>query len=615
MLPGRAAPGIERRRGRPARTNPAALRQTGPMTQPDPVMLRATDLGRRFGSLWAIRGVDLEVYRGEVLGLLGPNGAGKTTTVRLLTALIEPSEGRATVDGLDVVERPDDVRARVGILTETPGLYDKLSATANLEFFGRLYGLDAATRAERIEHYLRLFSLWERRDDVAGTFSKGMKQKLAIARALLHDPAVVFLDEPTAALDPEAAYIVREAIEALRRLGRTIVLATHNLDEADRLCDRVAFIRGALLRVDSPAGLRGSLGGHGVEVGLGGAVSGASGDAASEGDRRGDRGCPCGAGRHGRVGQRHATPDHDRGSGGRHSRDRACPGRGRCRRPRGPRARHLTRAGLLRRHGRPARPGRGGLMRGWMVGTVLRREWSETVRNRLLMSTILLPPVILTIAPLALAGVVGDRALPQALLDQVLAQRPEWASFTPSELAGAFAVQQFLVFFLLMPAYIPLSIATFSIIGEKQARTLEPVLATPIRTGELLAGKAIAALVPGVVAGWVTYVVFVVLASVVYGPNLFGVVTDGSWLAGVFALGSGRRAVVRGGRGDREFAGQRPTGGPAGRWHRDRADHRDDPPPGDRHGPRRRVRVSAARRDRAGDQRRRAADRRRAVRS
>ena len=231
-------------------------------------MLRATGLGRRFGDLCPNRGVDLEVSRGEVLGLLGPNGAGKTTTVRLLTALIEPTEGRASVDGLDVVERPEEVRARVWILTETPGLYEKLSATANLDFFGRLYGLDAATRAERIEHYLRLFSLWERRDDVAGNFSKGMKQKLAIARALLHEPAVVFLDEPTAALDPEAAYIVREAIEALRRSGRTIVLATHNLDEADRLCDRVAFVRGGLLRVDSPAGLRGSMGGHGVEIGL-----------------------------------------------------------------------------------------------------------------------------------------------------------------------------------------------------------------------------------------------------------------------------------------------------------------------------------------------------------
>ncbi len=198
--------------------------------------------------------------RGEVLGLLGPNGAGKTTTVRLLTALIEPSEGTAAVDGFDVRDQPDEVRTRVGILTETPGLYERLPATANLEFFARLYGVDPVTRAERIEHYLRLFGLWDRRDDVAGTFSKGMKQKLAIARALLHDPSVVFLDEPTAALDPEAAFIVREAIEALRDAGRTIVLATHNLDEADRLCDRIAFVRGGLVRIDTPAALRGATG-------------------------------------------------------------------------------------------------------------------------------------------------------------------------------------------------------------------------------------------------------------------------------------------------------------------------------------------------------------------
>ena len=228
-------------------------------TDPDRT-LHATGLGRRFDDRWAVRDVSLDVRRGEVLGLLGPNGAGKTTTVRMLTALIEPTEGTATVEGLDIRTQADAVRSRVGILTETPGLYDKLSARANLDFFGRLYGLDARTRAHAIERWLRLFGLWDRRDDIAGTFSKGMRQKLAIARALLHEPAVVFLDEPTAALDPEAAFVVRDAVEQLRRAGRTIVLATHNLDEADRLCDRIAFVRGGLLRVDSPSGLRGSLG-------------------------------------------------------------------------------------------------------------------------------------------------------------------------------------------------------------------------------------------------------------------------------------------------------------------------------------------------------------------
>ena len=227
---------------------------------PETTALRADRLGRRFGERWAVRDVTFDVRQGEVLGLLGPNGAGKTTTVRMLTALIAPSEGTASVAGANVVREPDLVRSRVGILTETPGLYDRLSAAANLDFYGRLYGLDTATRAERLERYLRLFGLWERRDDPAGTFSKGMKQKLAIARALLHDPAVVFLDEPTAALDPEAAFVVREAISSLRGAGRTIVLATHNLDEADRLCDRIAFVRGELLRIDSPARLRGSHG-------------------------------------------------------------------------------------------------------------------------------------------------------------------------------------------------------------------------------------------------------------------------------------------------------------------------------------------------------------------
>ncbi len=187
-------------------------------------------------------------------------------------------------------------------------------------------------------------------------------------------------------------------------------------------------------------------------------------------------------------------------------------------------------------------------MRRSILGTILRREWAETVRNRLLMATILVPPIILTIAPIAVGGLVSDRSLPADFAAQIIVQRPDWATFRPSELAGAFAVQQFLAFFLLMPAYIPLSIATFSIIGEKQARTLEPVLAAPIRTVELLTGKAIAALVPGVLAGWLTYVAFATLASVIYGPRLLGVVTDPSWLAGVFLLGPvvGLSSVVTG---------------------------------------------------------------------
>ena len=219
-------------------------------------MVRTIGLGRRFGDQWAIRDLDLELAPGEVFALLGPNGAGKTTTVRLLTGLIGPSAGNAWLDGVDVAADPHEIRRRIGLLTETPSLYERLSAEENLDFFGRLHGLPAAIRAERIEELLRMFELWDRRSDRAGAFSKGMKQKLAIARALLHEPKVLFLDEPTSGLDPEAAFIVREAMATLKRAGRTIVLASHNLDEVERLADRIGFVRGRLLRVDSPARLR-----------------------------------------------------------------------------------------------------------------------------------------------------------------------------------------------------------------------------------------------------------------------------------------------------------------------------------------------------------------------
>jgi ABC-2 type transport system ATP-binding protein len=202
----------------------------------------------------AVESLDLGVREGEVFGFLGPNGAGKTTTVRMLTCLIGPTSGRASVNGLTVGRDDQAIRRCVGILTETPGMYDRLSAEKNLTIFARLYGVPDVPG--QVQRYLRLLGLWERRADEVGSFSKGMRQKLAIARALLHEPKVLFLDEPTSGLDPEAAKLVRDFIAELRTQGRTIFLCTHNLDEADRLCDRIGIFRTRLVTVDSPANLR-----------------------------------------------------------------------------------------------------------------------------------------------------------------------------------------------------------------------------------------------------------------------------------------------------------------------------------------------------------------------
>ncbi len=217
-------------------------------------MIVAEGLTRRFGDLVAVDRLDLEVRQGEVFGFLGPNGAGKTTTIRMLAALIAPTSGEATVAGQKVGTANQEIRRRVGVLTETPGLYKRLSAYDNLAFFARLHGVRDVPGA--VERYLKLFDLWDRRRDLAGTFSKGMRQKLAIARALLHEPEILFLDEPTASLDPESARTVRETIEELRSEERTIFLCTHNLDEADRLCDRVALFNTRLIKVGEPAALR-----------------------------------------------------------------------------------------------------------------------------------------------------------------------------------------------------------------------------------------------------------------------------------------------------------------------------------------------------------------------
>jgi ABC-2 type transport system ATP-binding protein len=217
----------------------------------------AEGLTRRFGDLVAVENLSLEVGEGEIFGFLGPNGAGKTTTLRMLCALIQTTSGRAVIAGHVLGKEDDQIRRKVGILTESPGLYDRLSAEDNLRFFAHLYDVDDIEG--QVERYLRMLGLWERRTESAATFSKGMRQKLAIARALLHEPQILFLDEPTSGLDPEMAHLVRAFIEDLKQAGRTIFLCTHNLDEADRLCDRIAVFNTHLVAVDTPQALRSRL--------------------------------------------------------------------------------------------------------------------------------------------------------------------------------------------------------------------------------------------------------------------------------------------------------------------------------------------------------------------
>jgi ABC-2 type transport system ATP-binding protein len=225
-------------------------------------MIQTENLTKKFGDILAVDQLTLEIPEGEVFGFLGPNGAGKTTTVRILTSLINPNSGTARVNGFKIGEEDQEIRRSVGVLTESPGLYDNLSAKRNLEIYASLYEVDDPQG--QVGKYLQMLGLWERRHDEAGTFSKGMRQKLAIARALLHEPRTIFLDEPTAGLDPEAARLVRDAINEIKQEGRTIFMCTHNLDEADRLCDRIAVFKSHLLVLDTPKNLRAQLFGRKV---------------------------------------------------------------------------------------------------------------------------------------------------------------------------------------------------------------------------------------------------------------------------------------------------------------------------------------------------------------
>lgn len=219
-------------------------------------MIEVDGLVRRFGDVHAVESLSFRVQAGQIYGLLGPNGAGKTTTVRMLAGLIAPTEGRARIADLELGPDNARIRAVTGILTESPGLHDRLTARQNLAYYGRLYGLTGATLRAAVDRYLGVVGLADDADRRVAGFSKGMRQRVAIARALLHEPRVIYLDEPTSGLDPEAAKAIRDFVVTLRDAGRSIVLCTHNLAEAERVCDRIGILNGRLLVEGTPAELR-----------------------------------------------------------------------------------------------------------------------------------------------------------------------------------------------------------------------------------------------------------------------------------------------------------------------------------------------------------------------
>jgi ABC-2 type transport system ATP-binding protein len=224
-------------------------------------MITVENLTKKFSEVTAVDGLTFQVEEGEVFGFLGPNGAGKTTTIRMLCCLISKTGGEAKIDNFQI-GRPDDslqIRKIIGLVPENVGLYDDLSAYENLDFYGKLYECPDGRRKENIERFLKMLDLWERKDARAGLFSKGMKQKLALARALIHEPKILFMDEPTANLDPESAKTVRDFILEIKKQGSTIFINTHNLDEAQRICDRIGIIKTKLLTIGTPEQLRESL--------------------------------------------------------------------------------------------------------------------------------------------------------------------------------------------------------------------------------------------------------------------------------------------------------------------------------------------------------------------
>ena len=450
------------------------------------------------------------------------------------------------------------MRSRIGLLTEAPGLYERMSAAANLDFHARLHGLPTPKRRERVRACLDLLGLWERRNDQVAGFSKGMKQKLAIARAVLHEPVAVFLDEPTSGLDPESARDVRAFIRDLRDAGRAIFLCTHNLDEARRLCDRVAVFRGRILRLGSPRELEREVVRHRLAVRM-----------ADEPEPFVEvvRALP--AVREAEVADGELVVVLD-------ELDRDAP----------PVVRALVEAGaeiqrvagldsaleaaylaiLNEEADASAAPVRRRDRVISRVFTVIVKELADVCRSRLILTTLIVPTIlyiVVSLVALSAGNLPGVAGMSRGELEALERTLPRNSGVPTVEAFQLLVVDQILVLYMLAPLFIPLTIASYSIIGEKQLRTLEPLLATPIRTWELMAAKSVAAIVPGVLVGWASYAAFLILAAFIATPgraaararaDLAGLVRGA--LAAVCAAGG-----VDG--GDRLVAHERPASGAA----------------------------------------------------
>jgi ABC-2 type transport system ATP-binding protein len=445
-------------------------------------MIVAENLTRRFGDRIAVENLSLEIAEGEVFGFLGPNGAGKTTTVRMLAGLLAPTSGRAMVAGVDVVAQPQRVRTLVGILPEHPGLYEKLSAWHNLKFYADLYELP--NPHAQIEKYLSLLGLWERRHDPVGTFSKGMKQKLAIARALLHEPKVLFLDEPTSGLDPEAAKTVRDFIAQLASEKRTIFLCTHNLYEAEQLCTRIGLIKQRLIKIGAPASLKRELYGRQIVIDL-------REPAVLPEDLQ-------------LSFVRSVQQDGRRLLVELDDPEQHNPAL----------IRKLVELGaqiqFVREHSRTLEEVYLDLIaeertmkRTWVV---MRKEWREAFRGgkTIWIGTIAIPLILLGASLFQLFSVSDLRAVSPEELPQVV---------------GVLLLIP-LLYFMMFPLVIPHQIAIYAIMSEKEQKSLEPLLATPLRTSELFLAKMLASVLPALLITWAAFALFLAVIQALLPANV-----------------------------------------------------------------------------------------------